>query len=163
MKFTKAQHEALDKKYSPLISDKKNTFNMTFTNISRNSKDKDPMRSIDNYKLRESPPKKSTIPSSTKKQNEKLQERLTFYHQLQNRSHKSKDSDQKASIDYSNYPSSRQGSRAHVVDENSNHENVDKKVLRNNLVSQRQFADMLTDVVRENGVSGWEESRYNLS
>jgi len=75
-----------------------------------------------------------------------MQERLTFYQQLHAKNTK-KSIDHKQSLDYSNYPSSRQNSR--IFGQEENIENIEKRppVLKNNLISQRDIADLLTDVV----------------
>jgi hypothetical protein len=115
---------------------------MTFHNLSE-QKRKLYANSLDIYKARETPPKKTT--TTAKKPADKMQERLTFYQQLQSKNTK-KSTDHKQSLEYSNYPSSRQNSR--VFGQEENIENIEKRpVLKNNLISQRDIADLLTDVV----------------
>jgi hypothetical protein len=140
MRLTKNQLDTSDKRYTPVVSEKKGGFNMTFHNLSKVSS-KEHLKIADIYKARETPPKKT--PLTAKKSSDKVQERLTFYQQLQPKSQKKPE---KQSLEYSNYPTSRQNSRVFGGQE-ENIETIDKRVvLKNNLMSQREFAELLTDV-----------------
>lgn len=148
-----------EKKYTPLVQEKKGSFNTTFHNLSKASS-KDQLKITDIYKAKETPPKKTV--STVKKASEKVTDKLTFYQQLQAKPIK-KSSDNKQSLEYSNYPTSRQNSRIFGQEENlADHTDKRPPVMRNNLVSQKDFAELLSDVVFKDKTNNFHIDQKNL-
>jgi len=112
---------------------------MTFFNLTR-VRDKEQLKSSDIYKVREIPSKKTVY--SAKKPNEKISDKLVFYHQIQ----RPRRPDEQKPSELSNHPTSRHNSI--IVGHDIQHESFDRKAPQKNIYSHRQLAEMLSDSSR---------------